>query len=317
MVSVSCTAYNHEKYIRKCLESFVMQKTSFPFEVIVHDDASTDGTAAIIREFEEKYPDMIKPIYQTENQYSKDISIYDNFIHPKARGKYIAFCEGDDAWSDEYKLQKQFDAMEAHPEVDMCAHAVKMLNAVTEKMIKMIAPRDEDCIIPVEDVIRGGGGFVGTNSLFYRREIRDNVPAFRQIYDYDYTLQILGALRGGMLYLAEDMSVYNYLTSGSWSRKLGASSEMKNRVHNLKMQMFDALDLQTEGKYHDTIELTRTTDCLYKLSSEHKRFKIFAAEYRPAYKAMSKGSAIKLVINTWFPRLSAFITRHFRRGGRR
>lgn len=89
MVSVICTAYNHEKYIRQCLDGFVMQKTNFKYEVIVHDDASTDNTAEIIREYEKKYPEIIKPIYQKENQYSKGVSI-GKIIYPLCQGKYLA-----------------------------------------------------------------------------------------------------------------------------------------------------------------------------------------------------------------------------------
>ena len=107
MVSVICLAYNHGKYVRETLEGFVSQKTDFPFEVIVHDDASTDNTADIIREYEKKYPDIIKPIYQVQNQYSQKVDIYKEFELPRMSGKYVAFCEGDDYWSDPYKLQKQ------------------------------------------------------------------------------------------------------------------------------------------------------------------------------------------------------------------
>lgn len=104
MVTIRCTAYNHEPYIRACLEGFVMQKTNFRFEAIVHDDASTDGTAAIIKEYAEKYPDVIKPILERENQYSK--GTLGKIMDEASKGKYIAFCEGDDYWTDPLKLQK-------------------------------------------------------------------------------------------------------------------------------------------------------------------------------------------------------------------
>ncbi len=121
-VSVICLTYNHEKYLRRCLESLVSQKTDFRYEVIVHDDASTDGTAAIVREYEEKYPERIKPIYQTENQYSQGVDITGEYIFPCVQGAYIAPCEGDDFWLDENKLQKQFDFLQAHPETFAVAH---------------------------------------------------------------------------------------------------------------------------------------------------------------------------------------------------
>lgn len=122
MVSICCITFNHAKYIREAIEGFLMQKADFAFEVLIHDDASTDGTADIIREYEAKYPDIIKPIYQKENQYSKGISISATYNFPRAKGKYIALCEGDDYWTDPYKLQKQADFLENNPEYSMCFH---------------------------------------------------------------------------------------------------------------------------------------------------------------------------------------------------
>lgn len=120
MVSICVLSYNHEKYLRDCLDGIVMQKTTFPIEAWVHDDASTDGSAAIIREYAEKYPAIIKPILQTENQYSKNKRILARFVYPRCVGRYIASCEGDDYWIDPYKLQKQVDFMENHPEIGLC-----------------------------------------------------------------------------------------------------------------------------------------------------------------------------------------------------
>lgn len=118
LVSIKCLVYNHAPYIRQCLDGFVMQKTNFRFEAIVHDDASTDGTQDIIREYDKKYPDIIKPIYEKENQYSKHDGslgrIMNSAMSPSS--KYIAVCEGDDFWTDPYKLQKQVDYLETHPE---------------------------------------------------------------------------------------------------------------------------------------------------------------------------------------------------------
>ena len=117
LVSISCITYNHEPYIAQALNGFLMQKTSFPFEVLIHDDASTDRTADILREYEKKFPNLIKPIYQKENQYSKGFtSVSATWNFPRAQGKYIALCEGDDYWIDENKLQMQVDFLEKNPE---------------------------------------------------------------------------------------------------------------------------------------------------------------------------------------------------------
>ncbi len=106
LVSISCITYDHEPFIRDALEGFLMQKTTFPIEILIHDDASTDGTAEIIRDYEKRYPELIFPIYQTENQHAKGVKISSTYQFPRARGKYIALCEGDDYWADPLKLQK-------------------------------------------------------------------------------------------------------------------------------------------------------------------------------------------------------------------
>ena len=125
LVAIHCLAYNHELFIRDCLEGFVMQKTTFPFVAIVHDDASTDGTAEIIKEYEMKYPDIIKPIYETTNLYLKSYNTLANIMLEALKqtgAKYVAFCEGDDFWIDSHKLQCQVDFLESHPDYTMCFH---------------------------------------------------------------------------------------------------------------------------------------------------------------------------------------------------
>lgn len=123
LVAIRCITYNHESYIRDALDGFVMQKTNFPFVAIVHDDASTDKTAEIIREYAEKYPNIIKPIFETENQYSKAGNPLGRIMQEaieSSGAKYVAICEGDDYWTDSLKLQKQVDFLESHQEYSMC-----------------------------------------------------------------------------------------------------------------------------------------------------------------------------------------------------
>ncbi len=120
LVSIRCMVFNHEKYIEQCLDGLLMQVTDFPFELIVHDDCSTDSSAYIIQKYAEKFPKIIKPVLQKENQHSKGIDVVSTQLIPMMTGKYIAFCEGDDYWIDESKLQKQVDYMELHPECGLC-----------------------------------------------------------------------------------------------------------------------------------------------------------------------------------------------------
>lgn len=138
LVAIQCATYNHEPYIRQCLEGFVMQKTDFKFVAIVHDDASTDGTAAIVREYAEKYPDIIKPIYETENQYSKHDGSISRIIRKAINDtgcKYIAICEGDDYWIDPLKLQRQVDYMENNHNCSLTYYKVKCFDQELNKVV--------------------------------------------------------------------------------------------------------------------------------------------------------------------------------------
>lgn len=128
LVSICCLTYNHALYIRQCLDGFLMQKTSFNYEILIHDDASTDSTASIIREYEQRFPDVIKPIYQTVNQHSLGVKISTTFQFPRVKGKYIAMCEGDDYWTDPYKLQHQVDFLENNSDFSICSHRFKVFD---------------------------------------------------------------------------------------------------------------------------------------------------------------------------------------------
>lgn len=145
LVTIICIAYNHESYIRQCLDGFMMQKTNFPFEVLIHDDASNDNTTDIIREYEERFPDIIKPIYQKENQYSKGVQIGLTYLYPNAKGKYIAECEGDDYWTDPLKLQMQVDFLELNEDYSMCFHGARIISNInTEKGLACEHLEDRD-----------------------------------------------------------------------------------------------------------------------------------------------------------------------------
>lgn len=137
LVSICCVTYNHVQFIRKCLDGFLMQKTDFPIEILIHDDCSTDGTTEIIREYEAKYPELIFPLYEEENQYQQGKAAeIDFYNYRRARGKYIAYCEGDDYWTDPLKLQKQVDFMEANPEYSVCFHDFQVYDVRNERWSK-------------------------------------------------------------------------------------------------------------------------------------------------------------------------------------
>lgn len=211
LVSVCCLSYNHVRYIRQALDGILMQKTSFPFEIIVHDDASTDGTIEIIREYAAKYPNVIKPIFEAENQYSQNVSISMDILYPAARGKYIAICECDDFWTDCNKLEKQISYMERHVECSCTAHAVNYIE--NEKVTRNDRRTGRECDFSPEQVITGGGAFVATCSLCFRTKYACEKTKFRIMASNvgDYPLQILLSLKGTFHYFPEIMGGVSFL----------------------------------------------------------------------------------------------------------
>lgn len=216
LVTIRCCAYNHERFIRQCLEGFVMQKTDFRFEAIVHDDASTDNTAAIIREYAEKYPDIIKPIYETENQYSKHDGSLTRIMNAHTRGKYVAMCEGDDYWTDPYKIQKQVDFLESHPDYVMCSSRFDKYwqesGVLEEDPDKDFEGADYD----LQNLI-GGKWLTQTLTVMYRRSALDLKHYARYGMSLDMIL-FYELLKHGKGYcFPEVMGVYRYHEGGVWS----------------------------------------------------------------------------------------------------
>ena len=299
MVSVICNAYNHEPYIRQCLESLVCQITDFNYEILVHDDASTDKTAEIIKEFEELYPDLIKPIYQTENQYSKGGIA--KFQYSRVSGKYIAFCEGDDYWTDDNKLQIQFDSLEKHPEIDICAHGAIIINALDNRQIGMVTPRKEDTIINPDDVIYGDGGFVATNSLMYRSNLNNKIPMFRKMLNMDYTIQIHGSLKGGMLYVHQVMSAYRYAVPASWTKRILLNEEKRGQFEIKKHKMLLQLDKDTSYLYHDIIQKRIKRD-KFECYGRNRQYKeMLKQEYKEFFSEMPLNGQIRVFVLSVFP----------------
>lgn len=306
-VSIICITYNQEKYIAEAIESFLMQKTTFNYEIIIHDDCSTDNTAKIIKKYEKKYPDKIQAIYQSENQYSQGIRIIDDILIPIAKGEYIAFCEGDDYWNNEYKLQKQVEELDKHPECDICTHAVAVVDSETKKRIGMIRPSKSDKLFSVEEVIRGDGGFVGTNSIVMRKAIWNCKYIFRKNLQLDYTLQIMGTLRGGMIYIDLVMAAYRYRAPSSWTRSILTDSNKNCKHHEQLIAALKQLDYDTSYKYNNIIEEKikyHECQCII-IKREYKR--LFKKENRNLLSCLSWKERIKVVLKMTFPCINKFL----------
>lgn len=222
LVAIQCFVYNHEPYLRESLDGFVMQKTNFRFVAIVHDDCSTDGSAAIIREYEEKYPEIIKPIYETENQYSKHDGSLERIVDEAvdATGtKYLACCEGDDYWIDPYKLQKQVDFLENHPDYMMCFHGAIIKNE-TDTRVLTTCDKIETKEYFTKDIFPGW--VVPTASVVYRREPIERYPPLKhqEWMKYGDIALFLKCTHTGRVWgMADQMSVYRMTAGGAVIRQ--------------------------------------------------------------------------------------------------
>lgn len=222
VVSISCITYNHAPYIRQCLDGFMMQQTDFAFEILIHDDASTDGTAEIIKEYEAKYPDIIKPIYEEENQWMKGRRGSAVFNFPRAKGKYIAMCEGDDYWTDPLKLQKQVNFLESNPDYSVCSHCYQAYDHESKRLcggVQSLLNVEYD----ITDLLKGRWYFQTLTLLFRRSELDLNLYSLYPIsMDAILIYHLLRKSKG--ILLRDNMSVYRCHKGGVWS-KIGLDNQ--------------------------------------------------------------------------------------------
>ncbi|HEY4963522.1 MAG TPA: glycosyltransferase [Candidatus Saccharimonadales bacterium] len=210
LVSVCCITYNQEKFVKYALDGFVMQKTNFPFEVIISDDRSTDDTRTIITEYAQKYPDIIKPIFHNKNLGSLN-NYLDNF--KRATGKYVAMCEGDDYWTDPEKLQKQVDFLETNPDYSISFHPVE---------VRHENDASKDHIFPEEtsgfdlDTLLDHN-FIQTNSVMYRRLKEYKNLSGVDFAPGDWYLHVYHARFGKIGFMSDVMATYRKHDGGMWA----------------------------------------------------------------------------------------------------
>lgn len=217
-ISCICITYNQEIYIKDAIDSMLAQQTEYRFEIVIHDDCSSDKTREIICAYKEKYPTIIKLILQKENQYSKNPRIIPLTI-PYLEGEFITICEGDDFWIDETKLQKQISSLIKSKEVHICFTAAKTL--ASDGSIKVIAKQKEEQIkFTLDEVVSGGGAFMPTASIMIRKVILYHLPEWYYSAPVgDYFLQIYASIDNGAIYLPIYSCIYRENSIGSWSNK--------------------------------------------------------------------------------------------------
>ena len=245
LVSVHCITYNHEPYIAQALDGFLMQKTNFPFEVIVHDDASTDRTAEIIREYEVRFPKIIKPIYETENQYSKHDGSVERII-AACKGKYIAYCDGDDYWIDENKLQMQADFLEGNPEYGMCYGMAKEYNESQKKFGSAFGKDAKDFETFLE-----GNPVPNCTSCYkrsvYEQYLKEIKPESKGWLMGDYPMLLYFYCKSKMHFFSNVMAVYRILlVSASHSQDPVKIKNFNISVLDIRMFFLNYAGLKSE-----------------------------------------------------------------------
>lgn len=293
LVSICCITYNQEKYIAKTIDSFISQKTNFKCEILIHDDASTDKTQEIIKKYEERYPELITGIYQTENQYSKGI-MTSQIVRSRAKGKYIAFCEGDDFWCDNNKLQKQVDFLEKNPEFIATAHWCKVIDENDEVTDAFINSDEvfnfKKEIYDLEDYknkyIPGHVNTIVHKNIFKDGRYNEIYKASKKVGDR--TTYLILVLLGKIYVHHEVMSAYRYITNNgiSYSSKVEGKNQNydwyiynKNLENLVEQQMGVKVDLKN-FKYHHLLQAMKT----YRKTKSEEDKKIYKDIWKDASK---------------------------------
>lgn len=302
-VTICCVTFNHAKYVRKCLNSLVCQKTDFMYEILIHDDLSQDGTIEIIKEYAEKYPDIIVPYIEKENQYSKgNRAIIINLMIGLARGKYIAICEGDDFWNDEYKLQKQFDLLEQNLDCVMSTHKVRTVDETGKQIIGYI-PRDysEKKVINgnwyVKHILENDRHLFHTSSMFFRKSAMEkdleNIPSFMTVAaTEDRVLFLYYGSKGNIFYLPDEMSSYRSMSEGSWSSEMVKYKDKSYANDQDILNMVQGFNKYTKYKYKDSVYKYETTLQFRTLQYELNCKELCSERYEELFQTLSKKEQI-------------------------
>lgn len=323
-VSVCCNTYNHEKYIERALQGFVNQVTDFRFEVIVHDDASTDHTKSIIQKYADLYPDLLVPIYETENQYSKGKGIVARIVASRVRGKYVAYCEGDDFWIDDHKLQKQYEALENHPDCSICVHRVHSVwedgTPIDKSDVRFKGPKNgyglQPGVIEKEQIaaalwLKGGYPF-HTSSYFMRKSvIEDQINGkaeFTKFMNGDMAKLRFSLLQGKFFFIGDVMSYRRRGVPGSWNTRWQAS-DVQLRLRHLGNQVRgDMLFDEYSGyQFHDYIVIlcfNFATECWMLDTGDSKKYKQYMKENPLRMKIIFSKGNLWLYIRYLLMRLS-------------
>lgn len=306
IVSIVCNCFNHEQHIKKCIDGFLKQRVNFNVEILIHDDASTDNSTFIIKEYEKRYPNIIKPIYQKENQYSKGEKISSSFQYPRAKGKYLAFCEGDDYWFDPYKLFIQVDFLERNPDYIGCVHDTAIFDCRNGFFERKYGDYGKDLDIPVEDAIVWGPTHKAhlsswlVNREFFMRDKPKYVTSYKGVGDQP--LLIFLSSHGKIRFLDLTMSTYNmYSCATSWRVNNFKNKNSQIELIKNRIVFYTVLYEEIEIRYRKLVSdlILRDNFSIALLNNDFK--KIYSKQYRNQYKSLGVKNKAKVFIKMLVP----------------
>ncbi len=278
MVSVLSLSYNHQKYIAECIEGVLLQKTNFQIEMIIPEDCSTDDTRKIIQDYQNKFPDIIKPIYRQKN-----MGYFPNFIdaYKTCKGKCIAICEGDDYWISPDKLQLQVDFLEKNQDYVISFHNAYVKNEINNTPIQIYEHSNAETT--TQEELAQGRTFFSVSALFRNNIIKDFPLWYSQMPTNDYPLYLLLTQYGKINYIHKAMAVYRVNNQGLWS----GENNLIVRINWLKA--LNVLINNHEGQiqknliHQQNLLLNNLLDVIKDFNTEHKNLKNLNTQYSNSY----------------------------------
>lgn len=307
LVSINCNTYNHEKYIERALLSFLMQEVDFEFEILIYDDASTDSTRDIIEKYQRIYPNIIKPIFAEKNQFSKGIKrLSYRYNHTRAKGKYIAICEGDDYWTDKYKLKKQIQYMQENEMCTMTFHNAEKVNDLTKKSEGyMIDTSIKSMQCTIEHII--DMEFIPTASVIYKKHTLDNAPNwYMNAVVGDLPTELITTCQGYAYYFDDIMSVYRVGNINSMMNKwILEQKKIDDKINhtNKYIEIFNEINKFSEYRYNDYLNkiITRMEFGKEMLSGNIENIKNI--KYKEYYDELTFKNKIGVYLRKYSPSL--------------
>lgn len=301
-ISICCATFNQEEYISDTIDSFLMQDVGgLKVEIIIHDDCSTDGTVSILKNYE-KNNSNIKLILQSENRYSKGLKIIPELIK-RSKGKYIAFCEGDDYWTDSHKLLKQFQYMEENDNCTLCSHAA-IMETKEGNYVDDYCFQDNNKIFHLAEVVKNGGNFLPTHSLFYRRKSVLSLPkAYYECPVGDYPLQIFLTELGYCYHINDKMGVYRVNAKGSVTDDLYETIDSTTKLIealNIMLNTFkNDYNHKYDGLFQETID--ENTLKIYEIRGDIKNLR--KSPYKELFNKKSIRYKTIIIFKCYFPKV--------------